>query len=385
MFETKIYRNSCKIPGLLILWLLAIAWPALQAQAHELRPAIVSAHAGTDGTFRVEISFNFEAYAAGIGAEHKDTGESANSGLYDELRALEPAALERRGTAALARLSEDYLFEADGVPIALRLTGIRIPATGDTGLARISKAGLAGQLPPAAKTLKLTPPPEAGQLVFRLFEAGEDKPAYAKLLPEGQREVEVALSGPEAQPVWQTFADYLRLGFQHIVPKGLDHILFIVGLFLLAARLRPLLWQVTSFTLAHSVTLFLGIAGIISVPGYIVEPLIAASIIYVAVENLMTSRLHVWRPFVIFSFGLLHGLGFSGVLAEIGLPEGQFAAALIAFNVGVEIGQITVLGACFLAVGYWFHARSWYRSAVTVPGSLVVAATGTFWFLERTL
>jgi hydrogenase/urease accessory protein HupE len=169
------------------------------------------------------------------------------------------------------------------------------------------------------------------------------------------------------------------------VPKGLDHILFVVGLFLLSPRLRPLLWQVTSFTVAHSVTLALGILGLISLPAAIVEPLIAASIVYVGVENLMTDRLTRWRPAVVFGFGLLHGMGFAGVLAEIGLSEAWFVTGLVGFNLGVELGQICVVVVCFLAAGYWLRDRPWYRAAVTMPASIAVAATGAWWFVERLL
>ena len=101
------------------------------------------------------------------------------------------------------------------------------------------------------------------------------------------------------------FADYLWSGFVHIVPMGLDHILFVVGLFLLTLRLRPLLMQVSLFTLAHSVTLVLGASGLIFVTAGIVEPLIAISIVFIAVENMVAKDLSRWRPFVVFALNLL--------------------------------------------------------------------------------
>ncbi len=167
------------------------------------------------------------------------------------------------------------------------------------------------------------------------------------------------------------------------MPKGLDHILFVLGLFFLSTHLRPLLWQVTAFTLAHTVTLALGAMGWVTVPASIVEPLIAASITYVAIENVFTSGLSRWRPFVIFGFGLLHGLGFASVLGEFGIPDDQFFPALIAFNVGVELGQLTVISLAFLAVGMWFRNRPWYRSRISIPASLVIATIGAYWFFER--
>jgi hypothetical protein len=176
---------------------------------------------------------------------------------------------------------------------------------------------------------------------------------------------------------------YLALGFTHILPKGLDHVLFVLGIFLLAVRLKPVLWQVTAFTLAHTITLALTIYGVVSLPSTIVEPLIALSIVYVAIENIFTDKLHAWRPLVVFCFGLLHGMGFAGVLREIGLPRSEFVPALLAFNVGVEGGQLTVIFTAFLVVGLPFREKPWYRLRVVVPGSLVIAGVGLYWFVQR--
>ena len=113
------------------------------------------------------------------------------------------------------------------------------------------------------------------------------------------------------------FARGVAMGFTHIVPAGLDHILFVLGLFLLSGRTREVLMQVTAFTIAHSVTLGLSLYGLVSAPASIVEPLIALSVAYVGVENLMTRRLHPWRMTVVFAFGLLHGMGFAEALADL--------------------------------------------------------------------
>jgi hypothetical protein len=177
---------------------------------------------------------------------------------------------------------------------------------------------------------------------------------------------------------------YVVLGFTHILPKGLDHIAFVLGLFLLGTALRPLLVQVTAFTLAHTITLALTIYGVVSLPSSVVEPLIAVSIVYVAVENILTPRLTPWRPVVVFAFGLLHGMGFAGVLGELGLPRSEHLTALVAFNVGVELGQLAVIGGAFLLVGLRFRRRPWYRRRVVVPASAAIALLGLYWALERT-
>jgi len=177
---------------------------------------------------------------------------------------------------------------------------------------------------------------------------------------------------------------YLWLGYTHILPKGLDHILFVIGIFLLSPRVKPLLLQVTAFTLAHSITLGLSMYGIVSLPSRIVEPLIALSIAYVAIENLATRELKPWRVALVFMFGLLHGLGFAGVLRELGLPRAEFLTALLTFNAGVELGQLTILAAAWLAVGA-FMKRTWYRRAIVIPASCGIAAIGVYWTVTRIL
>ena len=136
------------------------------------------------------------------------------------------------------------------------------------------------------------------------------------------------------------------MGFDHILPKGLDHILFVLGLYFLSVRFGVLLWQISAFTRWPTRSHWRwGPWGYVTVPATIVEPLIAASIVFVAVENIASPKLHAWRPAVVFGFGLLHGLGFASVLGELGLPQGQFIPALIGFNIGVELGQLTVIAA----------------------------------------
>ena len=178
---------------------------------------------------------------------------------------------------------------------------------------------------------------------------------------------------------------YFILGFTHIVPKGLDHILFVLGLFLLNRGIRPMLWQVTAFTVAHSITLALSIYGVVRIAPAVVEPLIALSIAYVAVENIFTSRLRSWRIALVSAFGLLHGMGFAGVLSELGLPRSEFVTALITFNAGVEAGQLAVIAGAFILVACWTSHHEWYRRRIVVPVSACIAVVGVYWTVERLL
>ncbi|MEO0981511.1 MAG: HupE/UreJ family protein [Pseudomonadota bacterium] len=180
---------------------------------------------------------------------------------------------------------------------------------------------------------------------------------------------------------------YLEIGVRHILPGGTDHILFVLALFLTSERWRALLWQVSAFTVAHTATLGLAAAGVVSPPAAIVEPLIAASIAVVAVENLIFKDMTRWRPAVVFGFGLIHGLGFAGFLGEVGLPPDAFWPALIGFNIGVEVGQLSVVALAFGAavlIRPVLRRLDWdYRRAVVVPGSLSIAAIGLWWSVDR--
>jgi hydrogenase/urease accessory protein HupE len=203
-------------------------------------------------------------------------------------------------------------------------------------------------------------------------------------LEGGQSSAPFTLNAPEPPPDRVgTARRYLALGFTHIVPGGLDHVLFVLGVYLLSGRARSVLWQVSAFTVAHSITLGLSMYGLVSVSPRIVEPLIALSIAYVAIENIFLSELKSWRVALVFAFGLLHGMGFAGALKELGLPRSEFVTALLTFNIGVEAGQLAVIGTSFLLVGWYSVHRDWYRSRIVVPASLAIACTALYWTIQR--
>lgn len=180
-----------------------------------------------------------------------------------------------------------------------------------------------------------------------------------------------------------------KIGVQHILPGGLDHILFVLALFLIAKTMRSLILQISVFTVAHTVTLGMTAAGVIEPPGSIVEPLIALSIAIVAIEALFKVDWPRWRLLVIFGFGLFHGMGFAGFIREIGLPTEQFWPSLIGFNIGVEIGQTAIVIAAvilsrMIKPGLTEHGKS-YEVYVIRPAALIIAAIGFWWFLQRSL
>ncbi|MGB0926575.1 MAG: HupE/UreJ family protein [Pikeienuella sp.] len=366
------------------LTVIAFALLASAANAHQLRPALAELSFADDGaSFEIAIQTSAEAIIAEIGAEHDDTDDSPNAARYNELRGLSPEALRAALDAYAPKLLDSISVMAGDERLTTTFTNATIPPVGDETLARDSIITISGTLPEGTSAVTFGWDESRGPIVVRtpVNEAGE---GFSAFLSNGDVSAPIAVVGAKTDAL-SAFISYIGVGFEHIVPLGLDHILFVIGLFLLSTQMRPLLIQVTAFTAAHTVTLALGILGIVTIPGSIVEPLIALSIVYVAVENLASPTLSRWRPYIVFAFGLLHGLGFAGVLSEFGLAPGQFAVSLIAFNIGVELGQLFVVAACFAIVGYWFGARDWYRLRIVWPASIAIGGYALAWFIERSL
>lgn len=176
---------------------------------------------------------------------------------------------------------------------------------------------------------------------------------------------------------------YLQLGFTHILPLGFDHILFVLSLYLLSPKLKPVLWQATAFTVAHSITLGLAMFKVFTPSPAIVEPIIALSIMYVALENIFSPTLKKSRIGIVFLFGLVHGMGFANALGSLGLPQHSYLTSLVMFNVGVELGQLAVIVSAFLLFGKWFGNKPYYRKAVVIPLSILITLIAGYWTIER--
>lgn len=230
---------------------------------------------------------------------------------------------------------------------------------------------------------------------FCTVDGGMD-PALCLALQEMDRPANATASGDDytetetidfERPAMETLALYVKIGVQHILPGGLDHILFVLAMFFSTRRLRPLLIQVSAFTVAHTITLGLVAAGVFALPASVVEPLIAATIALVAIENLFFKDMTRWRPLVVFAFGLIHGMGFAGFFGSLGLPDGQFWSALIGFNIGVEVGQLSVvaLAALLLWPARQRISETLYRRAIVWPASGLIGFIGAYWAIERVL
>ncbi len=181
---------------------------------------------------------------------------------------------------------------------------------------------------------------------------------------------------------------FMEFGYQHILPQGMDHVLFVVALYLNARNWPSLITQVTTFTLAHTITLGLAATGILSAPMQIIEPLIALSITVLAIEAILFEGGTAWRLLVVFAFGLLHGLGFGSVM-QVYLENADLSASLVGITLGVELGHLTVLVATGLAAFLvqlalkTANRPGLYRPAFVIPVAVLIAATGVFWTLQR--
>lgn len=360
---------------------LAAGLLVANAIAHEFTITPATLVVRGDGSFQVDLGLDADALAAGLPLE------APAEDVARAMRAIPPERFPESADAARAAVRKDIRILFDNRPVDFELSfphhGTPAAAAADPPTVLGTVARLTGRVPSDARQVAFRAAERYKTVSFQLVLPGRSDPLSAVMRP-GESSPAFRLDGGEPSNPPGVVWSYLRLGFTHILPKGLDHILFVIGLFLLGAGWRPLLYQVTAFTLAHSVTLALSMQGIVALPERFVETLIALSISWVAIENIATSKLMPWRVAIVFGFGLLHGLGFAGVLGELGMPEGRFLAALVAFNVGVELGQLSVLAIAFALVGR-FQNLEGYRRYVIVPCSAAIAATGAWWAVTRAL
>lgn len=322
-----------------VRWVLAGAAVllALPAGAHKLAPSLLELRPGAEGQYQVRWKTPLQR-PAGV-----------------EIEPVVPAHCEP-------------LSSPRAVPEATSVSLLWSVDCGEAGLvgSEFSVTGLAASATNALVNIELSD--------GRKFRAVIHANSPTFVVPERQRALDVA-------------RDYCLLGFKHIL-SGFDHLLFVLGLILLVSSRRQLLYTVTSFTLGHSVTLSIAALGFVRFPTRLVEVLIAATIVALAVEiaRPQTGRRTLMRRFpwaVAFAFGLLHGFGFAGALAEIGLPQEEIPLALFTFNVGIELGQLAFV-AVILVLRSLFQ-----RSVERVPAWLVrvpvygMGAVAVYWCLDR--
>lgn len=362
---------------------LAVSFLAFTGvHAHELRPAIADVTM-TKTKVKIELLLTVETLLAGIDlTQVMNTDDAPQAIIYDQLRSLSDTELANLVSKEWPSLAQGLLIEGGG---SFELNNIEVIPEPNLDLPRDTKLTIQVDLPMNDGPVVFGWIARNGSLVVR---HGTGDNAYAAFLTGGEMSAPLPRAGFVDETKVQVFWRFLVEGIQHIIPKGLDHILFVFGLFLFSLAWRPLLSQITTFTLAHTVTLGLSTLNFITIPAsqmWLIEALIAISIAYVAIENILRPKLGWWRIVVVFLFGLLHGLGFASVLGDLGLAQGQFILSLVAFNIGVEFGQLTVVAIAFIFLALPFGRSIQYRKVVVFPCSLAIAIIGIYWFFERAL
>jgi hydrogenase/urease accessory protein HupE len=376
-----------RISGRLILFLLLVG------MASHGRTA--AAHPMIENAIQVVIAPDRITLTAYVSAEEVRLTEGA--GATSRSEALATAEIASHGSYLLKHLH----VRVDDRPVQGELTASVAP--GQSKLARYEleyPLAVAPRLVQIDQDLLREFESWSASCVVRIRQSDQDE--YQTALLTRQRSIEYDCDWPTSAatrpveaaairaPFWRTLGDYFRLGVAHIL-EGYDHLLFVSALVLAAARLWDLIKVVTAFTIAHTLTLTLSVLNIVTLPGHVVEPMIAASIIFVAVQNVFWpgGRTGWTRTAVAFAFGLFHGLGFAGDLKQVmgGMPHMALGAALTGFSIGVEAGhQLVVVPLFGLLFAIRYHgpagARAAISSAILRYGSCAISIAG-FFFLFR--
>ena len=354
-------------------------------QADVVKPALVEISIFENKMLEVKIDLSLEAAMTGIGTQYKNTIDSPDSARYDELRALEPDNLRQQFKTFETEFLNSLQLKVNSEQQSLSLTRANIDIVGYKKRPRKTTLTYTAKLNEWPKTLSWQYGKIHGDSALRWQIHQVDKYNWSQWqwLRGGDPSEVINIDHPESQSDTQRFFQFIDIGFDHVVPLGWDHILFIIGMALSSLLWRRLLILVSAFTLAHTLTLGLAMIGVLEVSARLVEPLIAFSIAYVAIENLLTKQSIKRKTIIVFLFGLVHGLGFASMLQEFELSSESFLSTLIGFNVGVELAQIMIVAVVVLLL-LSLRALGWnYRQLVVIPISVLIALIGFWWGVER--
>jgi len=350
------------------------------SEAHPLTFTATQLILHTDGTFTVNMTCDLDALALGRSQDTEDEQ------LVFALKQLNPNEFQN----TIDRLENFFQrrvrvrFSGKPEPFSVTFPDYGTAAALDADIPTMLglTARLKGAIPPDAKDVEFFASRSFSDVHLSVVDE-TNKTTTQSIVERGARSEPIELGARvQDQSAIYIQSQFFGMGLRHIIPDGTDHILFVLGLFFLSTAIKSLIIQITAFTVAHALTLALATFGLINLPTFIIEPLIAISIAYIAVENIFLSRVTGRRALVVFSFGLLHGLGFASVLTELMLPSNELVFSLIGFNLGIEFGQLIVIGAAWLTVGQFRH-RKWYRSRVVIPASVFIALIAGVWIVER--
>jgi len=294
-------------------------------------------------------------------------------------RLLDPAILAQRTDAIRTLLTPRFQLMADGQPLVFDWSKPEILAEKQSIRFRSHHpvSAMPGMI---SLTAEMFPYDPNHQTFVNVYENEEELPAFQVIL--NQREKQMEYFAGSRQGALAVMRKFVPAGVHHIL-IGPDHLLFLVGLLLLGGSIRRLTMVVTSFTIAHSITLSLAALNILTPPARIIEPAIALSIVYVGADNLRAQGGRDVRAWIAFAFGFIHGFGFANVLREMNLPTRALGWSLFSFNLGVEIGQLLVVVAVASAFAALRSRSEWARRQLAYAGSIVVIVAGAVWFIQR--
>jgi len=364
---------------------ILLVFLGLHVHADVVKPTLVEITFFDTKSIEVSLDLSIEAAISGIGTQFKNTKDSPNSSQYDELRALEPEDLKKRFLEFEELFLKRINLQINGKLVSLNLIKSKIDIIGYKKRPRKSILTYSAQLKYWPNTMSWSYDKIYGDsaLRYRFFKIDEYTWNDWAWLRNGTPSGLINLDHPQVLTTKERITQFIGIGFDHVIPLGWDHILFIVGMALSSLIFKNLFILVTTFTLAHTLTLGLAMYGVIEVSSRIVEPLIAFSIAYVAIENLITNQSLKRKSIIVFFFGLIHGLGFATMLKEFSMTRDNFLTTLISFNVGVEIAQILIVSLVVCLLLLLRFSKIDYKLYMVNPASIIIAIIGMWWGIER--
>tara|TARA_Y100001970_G_scaffold31267_1_gene38797 strand:+ start:56 stop:1201 length:1146 start_codon:yes stop_codon:yes gene_type:complete len=353
--------------------------------SHEIKPSIAD-FTYDENFLNIKIRLNAELILSNIDASKiSNTNSSSLSDIYDKLRILNKIELEELFKSSWQEISTNIDIKINNETKKINLINIEVEDIKNFEISRDTHIYLQVLLNNNSEYFTFSWIKKYGPIILRENSNHKlEDELFTEYLQSGIESNQFSFNEKNFKNRLNSFIKFFVLGVQHIIPKGLDHILFIFGLFLFSSSLKKLITQITIFTIAHSITLIFVSLSLMKINPQIVEPIIALSIVYVGIENIFKNYVKEYlRYVVILFFGLLHGLGFALVLSDIGYRSTDLFINLISFNIGIEVAQISIVLVLYLLVALNFAKNKNYRMFFQVPSSILISSIGLYWFFER--
>ncbi len=378
------YIKNVNLYLFLILGLFLNIYSA-SSNSHEIKPSIAD-FTYDEKYLNFKIRLNAELILSNIDASKvSNTDSSSLSETYDKLRVLESKNIEQIFQNSWDEISSNIDIKIDNESKQINLTKIKVENIKNFEISRDTNVYFRVLLDNNSEQFTFKWIKNYGPIILRENNNNKsENELVTEYLQSGIISNQISFKENNFSNILNSFSKFFVLGVQHIIPKGLDHILFIFGLFLFSTSLKKLITQITIFTIAHSITLIFVSLSLMKINPQIVEPIIALSIFYVGLENIFKNYIKEYlRYVIILFFGLLHGLGFALVLSDIGYRSSDLFINLISFNIGIEVAQISIVLILYLLITINFAKNKNYRIFFQIPSSMLISTIGLYWFLER--